>query len=252
MRFSWKAIVAGVTATALFASVTALGSGVASAQPTPPARFFGTATVNGQPAASGTAVQATIGGKVCGSGSVSSGGSYVVDVASGTTEPGCGTNGATVSFTVGGAAASETGTWQQGAFIQLNLTAAAATATPSPTAAPTRTATPSPTRTATATVTRTVTATRTATAVRTPTVVATAQKPSAQAPAQKPASPVAQKPSAQAPAAAAPAQAPARLPSTGAALESGSGVSAGWALFGFALAAIALGAGGVMASRKSR
>ncbi|MFN8557200.1 MAG: hypothetical protein U0531_07570 [Dehalococcoidia bacterium] len=44
------------------------------------------------------------------------GGMYVVDVASSFTRPGCGMNGDRVTFTVGGAPARETGTFQTGAF----------------------------------------------------------------------------------------------------------------------------------------
>ncbi|MGH2603400.1 MAG: hypothetical protein ACRDJ9_28950, partial [Dehalococcoidia bacterium] len=111
---------------------------------TPPMRAFGTAQLNGTNAASGTAVVATIGSASCGTGQVSGTGTYVLDVNSAATQAGCGTDGATVNFTVGGARATQTATWRQGAFTEVNLTATSATATPTATATRPPTATPSP------------------------------------------------------------------------------------------------------------
>jgi hypothetical protein len=237
MTFSWKAIVAGATALGLVASsATALGSRSAAAQPTPPTRFFGTVTVNGQPAASGATVQARVGSNVCGTGNVTVSGNasnYVVDVASASTQPGCGTDGATVSFTVAGSAARETGTFQTGAFTPLNLTVAAAQATATPTAAP-RTPTPVPT------TPRPTTPVPTTPRPTTP----TPQQPSA-----KPATPAPQRPST-GPAGTGGGAAPS-LPRTGAALQADSSTSAGWLLTGIALAAVAA-AGGLVVSRRSR
>src|SRR6266498_199908 len=128
MTLSWKALVGGAAAVALLAASTALGSHAASAQPTPPTRFFGTVTLNGQPAPSGATVQARVGTNACGTATVTASGgtsNYVVDVASASTTPGCGTDGATVTFTVNGVPASQSGTFQTGAFVTLNLTAAA-------------------------------------------------------------------------------------------------------------------------------
>jgi hypothetical protein len=122
-----------------FAMVAAAGVSAVHAQPTPPTRFFGTATVDGRPAADGTTVTASVGTNACGTGQVT-GGAYTVDVASASTRSGCGTDGATVTFTVGSARATQTGTFQTGAFVSLNLTAQAGT--PTPTATPTRTPTP--------------------------------------------------------------------------------------------------------------
>ncbi len=230
MKLSWKGMVAGATTLALVASSTVLGAGSASAQPTPPTRFFGTVTLNGQPAPNGATVQARVGTNNCGTGTVTAAGSsssYVVDVLSATTQPGCGTDGATVSFTVNGAPASQTGTFQTGAFVSLNLTAQAATPTPSPT--PARTATPSPTPVRTASPSPTP--------VRTPTAIpatATPQRPAGTPAAQRPA--------------AAPA-APAALPRTGAGTADNG---AAFALFGLALAAAAFGAGSLVISRRSR
>lgn len=237
MRFSWKALIGGTAAVALLASSTALGSRSASAQPTPPTRFFGSVTG----AAAGATVEARVGSNVCGTGTVTASGSalsYVVDVSSASTKPGCGTDGATVTFTVGGAAAG-TGTFQTGAFVPLNLTVAArATATPAPARtaapAPARTAAPAPARTAAPAPIRTPVALP-ATPVRQGAVAAPAQQKPAAAPA---------KPQA-------PRAAPA-LPRTGAAAQAESTAPAGLALFGIALAAMALGAGSLVVSRRSR
>ncbi|HZQ36263.1 MAG TPA: hypothetical protein VFD32_10040 [Dehalococcoidia bacterium] len=88
---------------------------------TPPNRFFGSVTVNGQPAGNGTLVTALIGSTVCGTATVASG-AYLVDVVAATTQFGCGTPGAPVTFQVGAVLASQTGTWQSGAVTLLNLT----------------------------------------------------------------------------------------------------------------------------------
>src|SRR5579875_2661934 len=202
----------------------------------PSARFSGTVTLNGQPAPTGATVVASIGGVACGFGTVTNG-SYIVDIQA---IAGCTTPGATVSFTVNGVAASQTGTLPalQGSPVILNLTAQAASPTPAPTPPPpppTRTMTPPPPP-------PTVTHTATATPARTPTAQAPAQKPSAQKPA-----------AAQAPAAQKPAAAPAgvKLPSTGDGGASGSGL-AGVGLLGTLLGAVVLTLSGVVASRRGR
>jgi len=114
---------------------------------TAPMRLSGTARLNGQPAAAGTAAVATIGSATCGTAQVSAGGAYVLDVNPATSQAGCGTDGATVAFTLGGARAGQTVTWREGATVELNLTAASAPPTPLPSLTPTRapTATPAPT-----------------------------------------------------------------------------------------------------------
>jgi hypothetical protein len=99
-----------------------------SAQPLPPNRFFGKATASGQPAA-GAAIAALVGGTNCGSATADGSGNYRLDVLSSGERPGCGTDGATVTFTVAGQRASQTGTWKQGEFTPLDLSGAAATAT---------------------------------------------------------------------------------------------------------------------------
>ncbi|MBI4145698.1 hypothetical protein HY493_05875 [Candidatus Woesearchaeota archaeon] len=85
------------------------------------ATFSGSVTLDGQPA-DNVQVVALIGTTSCGT-TTASRGAYSVDVASASTQPGCGTDGATVTFKVGGTTAQQTGTWQQGTFTQLNLVA---------------------------------------------------------------------------------------------------------------------------------
>lgn len=128
----------------------ALGGSEARADtpPSPPARFAGTVLVDGQAPPAGTVIEARIGNVVCGSTQVFLSGAqarYVIDVAA--LDPGrslnCGTDGATVTFFVGGRQARETGTWRNYQLNELNLTVV----TPTPTATPTRTPTPRAPRT---------------------------------------------------------------------------------------------------------
>lgn len=114
-----------------------LPSGRSEAQPLPPNRFFGTARLDGQPGA-GASIVALVGTTSCGTSTADSSGNYRLDVLSSGERPSCGTDGATVNFTVSGARATQTGTWRQGEFTQLDLTATrapAATATVAPPAA---------------------------------------------------------------------------------------------------------------------
>lgn len=242
------------------ALLAAAGATSVFAQPTPPTRFFGSATVNGQPAANGTTVTATIGGTNCGSGTVSNG-SYSVDVASGSTKPGCGTNGAEVSFQIGSATANETRPFQTGAFVPLDLTAGGAAApttvaTTRPTVAPTTVATTRPTTAPTTRPVTTVVATQaprpSATTIVRPIVTGTPAAVPTSAPgaqAQRPSGPAAQAPSS---GAAAPASQSAgatpRLPSTGAATasDSSSMLMAG----GLAALLMVLGLAGVAVYRR--
>jgi len=140
---------AGLTAVlgiALFGA-TAL----ADSPPAPPARFVGSVTVNGQPAAAGSAITAVIGSTTCGTTAVFMSGAearYSVDSPAldpGAT-PNCGTDGATVSFTVNGVKANETGVWHsyQLNTVNLTVTTATATVTPSASATPAKSATATP------------------------------------------------------------------------------------------------------------
>jgi hypothetical protein len=86
-------------------------------------RFFGSVTLNGQPAPVGTVVTAHIGVAKCGSTAVVGGETYdyVLDVVAKDQAAGCGATGATVWFTVGGLPANQTATWTSGAFTELDL-----------------------------------------------------------------------------------------------------------------------------------
>ncbi len=128
----------------LFLAVLALGLTIAGAgsaprsvasQAAPPTRFYGTLTIDGQPAAAGTAVRAFIGTTDCTSPTSLSvpAGNYTVDVAGGGQIPGCGSDGATVTFRVGTRQASETGTFSTGTFVNLPLTISGAGGQPAPT-----------------------------------------------------------------------------------------------------------------------
>jgi len=139
---------------------SSLGIRVAQAQPSPPATFAGTVRVNGQNVPDGTPVLALINGKLCGESSrepgqkgtwtvdqdiadlgIHAGDSiYIVDVASDSQTPGCGTEGAIVTFQVAGQCAGEKGLWKAG-FNPLSLTVAQ-TAAPCPTAPAQAPATP--------------------------------------------------------------------------------------------------------------
>jgi hypothetical protein len=128
-----------------------LSSAVAQEIPTPPATFFGTVTVDSRSVSDGTEVVALIDGKVCSQEEASgqkgtwtateaspeygieSGDSmYAVDVVSDAQVPGCGTNGAIVTFLVGGRPAQQTGLWKAGANpLNLTLDTGETAATPS-------------------------------------------------------------------------------------------------------------------------
>jgi len=119
-----------------------LSSATAQEIPMPPATFFGSLTVDGHSVSDGTAVVALIDGKVCGEGArepdrkgtwtatepwpeygIDSGDSlYVVDVVSDSQVPGCGTDGATVTFLIAGRQGQQVGLWKAGQN-PLNLTA---------------------------------------------------------------------------------------------------------------------------------
>jgi hypothetical protein len=117
------------------------GSGIANAQPSPPATFAGTVRLDGQWVPDGTPVLALINGKLCGESSREPGQKgtwtldkdvadlgmydgdsiYIVDVVSDSQTPGCGTEGAVVTFEVDGRLAPQQGLWKAG-LNSLNLT----------------------------------------------------------------------------------------------------------------------------------
>ncbi len=237
------------TATPAAATATASGptpaSNVGGPSAVPSARFYGTVTGAGG-ALPGTVVTASIGGVLCGSGTVS-GNQYTVDVQA---IQGCTTPGAAVSFTVGGQPATPSGTLPAipGTAVQNNLTVAVATPTPAPTVVttppppPSRTATtapppPPPTRPAT-----------TPTPAR-PTPAAT------QAQGQRPVGPAAQKPvapAAQKPVAGVAPVGVVVLPNTGSGATSGQAGTSALALFSILAGAGLLGASSLLAFRKRR
>lgn len=134
-------------ATALLLMTSSLRISVAQAQPSPPATFAGTVKVDGETVPDGTPVLALVNGKLCGESSREPGQNgtwtvdkdiadlgmhagdsiYIVDVASDSQTPGCGTEGATVAFQVAGQPAREKGLWKAG-FTALSLTVAQAPA----------------------------------------------------------------------------------------------------------------------------
>ena len=107
------------------------GADQAEAQPaTPDARFTGTVTLEGEPAAAGTSVVAIVAGAECGTGTVTTGANgsrYTLNSPSG-----CAESGDEVSFHVGGVAAAETGTWNNTALNVVDLTATTPEPEPEP------------------------------------------------------------------------------------------------------------------------
>jgi hypothetical protein len=155
-----------IASAVIAALVLVLPSLSVSAQPLPPNRFFGRVTANGQ-AAAGATINALVGTTTCGSSTTDGSGSYRLDVLSSGERPGCGTDGATVIFNVGGQRASQTATWRQGEFTSLDLNASPAPATATPAASATATSV-APTATPSVVVPGTATVTRTATPVASP------------------------------------------------------------------------------------
>ena len=120
---------------------SSLGTGVTEAQPAPPATFVGTVRLDGQSVADGTPVLALVNDKVCGKSSREPGQEgtwtldkdapnlgmhtgdsvYIVDVASDSQTPGCGTEGDIVTFQVAAQLTHEQGLWKAG-LNTLNLT----------------------------------------------------------------------------------------------------------------------------------
>ena len=114
--------------------VGVFAANMAAAQSFPPHRFFGSLTINGQPAATGTVLRAFIGETECATSTVSTAGSYVIDVPGVTINPNCGRSGqSTVTFRVDGQAASQTPGYRDGGFQQLDLTIGGGGANPGPT-----------------------------------------------------------------------------------------------------------------------
>ena len=81
----------------------------------PPHRFFGTVTVNGLTAPSGTAVSAVIDGVEQGSTTVDTDGKYIMDVSQG--------SGNDIVFQIDQLTATQTASWEKGMATLLDLTA---------------------------------------------------------------------------------------------------------------------------------
>ena len=113
----------GLAAAMLLGLAGLFSAELAVAQPEgPPHRFAGTVSLDGEGAAAGTSVTASVDGAECGSATVlsnvASGSTYSVDVPAT-----CAEAGDEVSFQVGGYDAAETGTWAGGSRSDINLTA---------------------------------------------------------------------------------------------------------------------------------
>ncbi|MGE5596055.1 MAG: hypothetical protein ACM3S1_08480 [Hyphomicrobiales bacterium] len=152
----------------LLAVVAAIAAGFAAlnalAQPQIPATFYGSASIDGQPVPDGTAVRAFIDGKDCTQGgasykgTVTDGGvsAYTISVMHESQAEGCGRDGKTITFTIGGRDAAQTATWAIGPH-RLDLNAGAGEPQPLPTPTPTPTLDPTRAIEATATAAATLT-----------------------------------------------------------------------------------------------
>jgi hypothetical protein len=114
----------------------------AAAQPQIPSTFYGTANIEGKTPPPDTDVRGFVDGVDCtqlGPGVrfiIENGvGLYVVSVMHESQKPGCGKEGKTVTFTVGGEAAPQTAPWKAGPQ-EVNLNAGEGTPLPLPTATP--------------------------------------------------------------------------------------------------------------------
>lgn len=121
-----------------------LGMTAAFAQPSVPATFFGSVTINGQAAPTGTEIRGLIGGTDC---TQSAPGerpairegeatAYVIAVVHESQRPGCGRPGLVVTFTINGEQADQAATWEAGP-IHIDLSVGPGGIIPLPTATPT-------------------------------------------------------------------------------------------------------------------
>jgi hypothetical protein len=112
----------------------------AESPPNPAARFAGSVLVDGVAPTVGTTIEARIGSTTCGVTQTfnTSESRYVLD--SPALDPGanpnCGTDGAVVTFFVGGKKANESGSWRNYDINVVNLTVTTAVASPSASASP--------------------------------------------------------------------------------------------------------------------
>ncbi len=143
---------------AVAVAALALQAAVAWAQPQLPATFYGSVTIDGAPAPTGTEVRAFIGAVDCtqaapGERPVFRDGeaaAYVVTVLHESQRPGCGRPGATVTFTIDGQPALQSASWQPGP-ARVDLSLGSPTVIPLPTSTPTPRSSPTPTPRATPT-----------------------------------------------------------------------------------------------------
>lgn len=141
-RFAAAAAMAAVAATAMLL----VPQPRAGAQPLVPSVFYGSASIDGEPVPDGTPVRGYIDGKDCtqspdkNPGTHMDGGAaaYTIEVMHESQEPGCGAEGKTVTFTVGGQPTEQTAPWR---FIvqRLDLNVGEGEAPPLPTLTPTPT-----------------------------------------------------------------------------------------------------------------
>jgi len=111
----------------------------ASAQPSVPATFYGSVTVDGAPAEAGLEVRGFVAGLDCTQSApgerliIRDGATaaYVLYVVHDTQRPGCAREGSTVTFTIGGRAAVQGATWRPGP-IRLDLSTGGAPPIPLP------------------------------------------------------------------------------------------------------------------------
>ena len=128
----------------LAAALLAAGAAVAVAQPQVPATVYGSVTIDGQPAPTGTEVRAFIGATDCTQAAPGerlafrdgNATAYVVTVLHESQRPGCGRAGAVITFTVDGRPALQSVAWEPGP-IRLDLSLGSPTVIPLPTATPT-------------------------------------------------------------------------------------------------------------------
>lgn len=113
----------------------------AESPPNPAARYVGSVLVDGQAPPAGTLIEARVGATTCGVTQTFSQGSemrYKVDVNAldpGAT-PNCGTDGASVTFYIGGKLANESAPWRNYDINIVNLTYTSPTPTPTASASP--------------------------------------------------------------------------------------------------------------------
>ncbi|MEO9256207.1 MAG: hypothetical protein ABI305_11730, partial [Tepidiformaceae bacterium] len=130
---------------ALFsATVCALGVAAAAAQPSIPATFYGSASIDGQSVPDGTEVRGFVDGKDCtqpapggNRGTVRDGdaSAYVITVVHDSQIEGCGKDGKTITFKVGDRDAAQTAPWKVGPLhLDLNAGSGQPIALPTPSA----------------------------------------------------------------------------------------------------------------------